>query len=191
MLAKRFTTLSRQIVLGIFWPLVICLMPNVVWAAPANLKIVHAEIVADFPEVEHLEPAQLTPILGSEQLVLFDVREINEYNVSRLPGAFRLSPQTSLAEFHRRFGDQIVGQTIVFYCSVGVRSSKMAERLLSGLNAMGASRVYNLKGGIFSWHNEGRTLVNDAGYSKFVHPFNEQWGQLINRPELLRYRHEP
>jgi len=72
-------------------------------------------------------------------------------------------------------------QPIVVYCSVGYRSSALAEKLARA----GMTNVFNLEGSIFAWANEGRpvyrgdTLLNPAQ----VHPFNTKWGQLL-RPEL-------
>ncbi len=171
--------------------IVLCLASNLVWAAPASLETVHTDIVVKFPDVRHLEPERLAPMLGSDALIIFDVREADEYNVSRLPDAFVLSPQTSRAQFRRDFGDKIMGRTVVFYCSVGVRSSGMAARLQSDLETMGAVDVFNLRGGIFGWHNDQRSMVNDSGTSDFIHPFDDDWGQLLNRSQLLRYRPDP
>ena len=84
--------------------------------------------------------------------------------------------------------DAAKGKTVVFYCSVGVRSSKLAARLQKALTARGAKAVYNLQAGIFNWHNEHRPLTTGSAPTSFVHPFDDHWGQLVERRDLLSYR---
>ncbi len=91
------------------------------------------------------------------------------------------------ARFAARFGDKLASKKIIFYCSVGVRSSKMANRLMQLLKSSGASSVYNLEGGIFAYANNGNSLSNKAGATKFVHPYNSRWGQLLNSKDMWRY----
>ena len=50
----------------------------------------------------------------------------------------------------------------------------------------GAQAVYNLDGGIFAWHNERRALTNAAGATDYVHPFDDYWGRLLERRDLIR-----
>jgi hypothetical protein len=40
--------------------------------------------------------------------------------------------------------------------------------------------IFNLRGGIFRWHAEGRPLAFGPGASG-VHPFSRDWGQLLKR----------
>ncbi|MEM8660723.1 MAG: rhodanese-like domain-containing protein [Pseudomonadota bacterium] len=73
------------------------------------------------------------------------------------------------------------------YCSVGYRSSKATEQLLK----LGLSNVHNLEGSIFEWANEGKPLVQGGSDSltpsHVVHPFDDNWGQLL-RVELHSYK---
>ncbi len=52
----------------------------------------------------------------------------------------------------------------------------------------GAKDVQNLKGGIFRWHNQSRSLVNGSGTTDYVHPFNSEWGKLVKRQSKTRYK---
>ncbi len=81
---------------------------------------------------------------------------------------------------------RVNGKTAVFYCSVGVRSSRLAERVAQGLKARGAVAVDDLAGGIFAWHGEARPLVDAKGPTDFVHPYDATWGRLLARPQLAR-----
>ena len=81
-----------------------------------------------------------------EELLLLDVREPHEWEVSRLPAA-RLVPLGVL-------GDQLESlprdQDIVVYCKGGVRGAKAVAEL----RGAGFRRVRNLTGGILAWSRD-------------------------------------
>ena len=75
---------------------------------------------------------------------------------------------------------------LVCYCSVGYRSSIVAEQILKlkedGQLPQGL-RPVNLEGSIFQWASEGRSLTRkgQTGVSvevTTVHPFSTVWGAL-------------
>jgi rhodanese-related sulfurtransferase len=151
-----------------------------------TLPSVHEKIKADYNAVHHLTRKQLESLQSKapDELLLFDVRERAEYDVSHISGAHRLDPGLWKSSFMKNWGQKLKGKTIVFYCSVGVRSSKMAAYLKEDLINAGASSVYNLKDGVFGWSNEQKPLVNENGSTEKVHPFNDHWGQLLKRKEV-------
>lgn len=65
--------------------------------------------------------------------------------------------------------------TVIVYCSVGYRSSQMAERLRKA----GVANVFNLDGSIFQWANEGRPLQKAGEPAKVVHPYNKTFGKSL------------
>jgi len=65
--------------------------------------------------------------------------------------------------------------TIVTYCSVGYRSSCLAE-LLEG---HGFAQVYNLEGSIFERVGEGRPVYRNEVEVETVHPYDKHWVQLL------------
>jgi rhodanese-related sulfurtransferase len=69
---------------------------------------------------------------------------------------------------------------IICYCSVGYRSANFANKLLKS----GYSNVYNLKGSIFEWANKGQELYSDGNKVSKIHPFNKEWGQLLQKNNL-------
>ena len=78
-------------------------------------------------------------------------------------------------------GDVAPDTPILLYCSVGYRSSRLADQL----RRRGYSQAANLEGSLFAWANEGRPLVNAQGKAALrVHPYNETWGKLLN-PDLI------
>lgn len=153
-----------------------------------TLDEVEKEVTADYPSVRHILPEALPPSSArGGDMLLIDVREEGEFAVSHLPGAIRVDPGMAPEEFMRSFGDKVAGKEVLFYCSVGVRSSDMAQRVGAQLASAGAKVVANLSGGIFRWHNERRMLMSSAGRTDLVHPYNRKWGALIKRQSQISY----
>lgn len=156
-----------------------------------TLDSVREQVRRDYSGVEQLPTEAFAKSLSQRSdVLLLDVREMAEYSVSHIPGAIRVDPGTWRWEFLRRYGESARGKTVVFYCSVGVRSSRLAAAVQAALKEKGAVRVLNLDGGIFAWHNEARALVNKKGATSYVHPFDKTWGKLVKRSDLLRTRPE-
>ena len=105
---------------------------------------------------------------------LLDVRTPAEFRVSHLAGA-RFVNFDSVAT--ARFAGLDRKQPVVVYCSVGVRSERLGERL----HALGFQHVRNLYGGLFEWVNEGHPVVNAAGATNDVHPYSSFWGSWLRR----------
>lgn len=78
-----------------------------------------------------------------DKLRIVDVREPNEFQINRIPGA-QLIP---LGEIPRRYAELEMEEEIVVQCKMGGRSAKAADYLRS----VGFKRVLNLKGGILDW----------------------------------------
>jgi sulfur-carrier protein adenylyltransferase/sulfurtransferase len=78
-----------------------------------------------------------------EKLRIIDVREPNEWQINRIPGA-QLIP---LGEIPRRYAELDPDEELVMQCKVGGRSAKAADFLRS----VGFKRVLNLTGGILEW----------------------------------------
>lgn len=152
---------------------------------PGDLAKVEAMVRAGYADVAQL-PTELFAELTErgERLLVFDVREEEEFRVSHLPGAIRVDPGTWSWTFLRDHAEAAKGKRLVFYCSVGVRSSRLAGRVQDALMERGASGVYNLAGGLFRWHNEGRALVDETGPTPLIHPYDAHWGGLIERRQL-------
>ena len=78
-----------------------------------------------------------------DALRLVDVREPNEFQINRIPGA-QLIP---LGEVPRRYAELDTNEEIVVSCKVGARSARAADFLRS----VGFKHVLNLRGGIIDW----------------------------------------
>ena len=156
---------------------------------PDTLEETARRVEREFPDVAHVRPDHLSARLGgAETVLLLDVRETAEFDVSHLSGAERVAPEISSARALAQIGERADGAALVFYCSVGQRSSRLASRTQRALAAAGARAVYNLRGGIFAWHNEARPLVDRFGQTPYVHPYRAAWRRLLTRPQLATMR---
>ena len=154
-----------------------------------SLNDLEAGIARDFRDVTHLTPEQFEAAMKTpEKVLLLDARPDGEVGVSRLPGAIPVDPDIDAEAFVTRFGDLARGRDVVIYCSVGVRSSKLASRVRSTLQKNGALRVANLRGGIFAWHNTGRPLLDQAGGTELVHPYSTRWTYYLDFQDLASYQ---
>ena len=152
-----------------------------------KLSEIHHRIIRDYPNLQHLDATSFESI-NKNEVVIFDVRKQEEFEVSHLQGAIRVPPNMSPANFISTFGEQSKGKTLVFYCSVGQRSSELASRIQSKLSAAEQARIYNLEGGIFRWHNDHRNLVSGTQVSDFVHPYSWFQRGLLDRSDKIRYK---
>ena len=136
----------------------------------------------DFPDVEHVSADELSRLMATapeNAPILLDVREEAEYAVSHLPNAVRVQPGTDRSAFLDTLDHDA---PIVAYCSVGYRSSELVHKL----REHGFTNIRNLEGSIFEWANGGRSVERDGRSVEEVHPFDEQWGKLLNQ-ELHAY----
>jgi rhodanese-related sulfurtransferase len=84
--------------------------------------------------------------LNGGEAVLVDVREIEEYQRVRIPGAVLLP----LSVFSPSQIPPLDGKKLLIYCAAGGRSRDAVMRCrLEGIEAI------NMEGGISSWHRNG------------------------------------
>lgn len=160
--------------------------------ANESLPRIHSGIEARYQNVAHISIEQFETIAAND-IIVFDVRQPEEHAVSHLPNAILLDPSTEPDEFLEDFGAEIAGKNLIFYCSVGRRSSDMLSRLLDDPNVgpeLQYSRVVaNLEGGVFAWINSERNLVDSQQQeTSKVHPYNDFWGKLIDDKSKQHYQ---
>ena len=134
----------------------------------------------DIPEIT-VDTAQSELAAEPDGWLVLDVREPDEYAVSHLPGAVRVPPDADVSTFQQIIGGAAKGKQVLFYCSVGQRSSKLATRMQDAVREAGGEGVANLRGGIFRWHGEHGALVDADGPVDRIHPYNSVWGKLMPR----------
>lgn len=161
------------------------LIPNIVTAFDLSLEATQQSIEKKHSDINHIDGSHFLK-LNAKKTLIFDTRQQNEFDVSHIKNAIRVNPLITNKDFMAKFGLQVKGQNIVFYCSVGQRSSLLASRLNPLLLKQGADSIYNLKGGIFQWRNEQRTLIQNGLPTQFVHPFNPLWGLLLKDKSSIK-----
>ena len=153
----------------------------------SDLDRIHAGIEASHENVAHISAGDFAE-MPTDGIVLFDVREPEEFAVSHLPGAILVDPDISAAAFESEFAQLLEGKTAIFYCSVGVRSSILAERVSDYVQDETQTAPFNLIGGLFQWSNDNRSMVSVSGeQTDAIHPYDAYWGRLIESREAIRY----
>nr|MBV6629578.1 rhodanese-like domain-containing protein [Oceanococcus sp. HetDA_MAG_MS8] len=140
----------------------------------------------DIPEVT-VDEAKVALANDPAEWVVLDVREPDEFAVSHLPGAVRIPPDADIETFTQVVGDTLADKRVLFYCSVGQRSTKVASRMEDAVREAGGQGVANLRGGIFRWHGAHGPLENASGPVDRIHSYNAIWGKLMprkNPPEV-------
>jgi rhodanese-related sulfurtransferase len=136
-------------------------------------EVVLRSIRNEFPAVRQLTTEELARWLGDTNRpvpLLVDAREPAEFAVSHLRDAVRLG---TVEEVKTTLGTN--RRPVVVYCSVGYRSSALADEL----RRAGVTNVFNLEGSIFAWANEGRPVFRGAKRVNAVHPFDATWGRFL------------
>jgi rhodanese-related sulfurtransferase len=153
-----------------------------VLAQNAGLDGMKRMVRSRFPGVAQLSTEELASWLADPKRgkpVLLDVRSEEEFATSHLPGAIRVEPSAAAEQVLPRLP---AGRAVVAYCSVGYRSSAMAQRLKKA----GVVSVYNLEGSIFQWANEGRPLEAAGRPASRVHPYNGLFGKMLDEKRRAR-----
>jgi rhodanese-related sulfurtransferase len=137
---------------------------------------VFLKIEGTWPDVSQMVARDLARLLARSdersRPFLIDVRQRDEYELSHLPGAVQAE---SSDDIRALVSGLPAGRDVVLYCSVGIRSSAAAERLMRD----GRTNVFNLQGSIFQWANDGYPVVSNGGPTHVVHPYDSEWGVLL------------
>lgn len=113
----------------------------------------------------------------SEGFILLDSREPKEFNTSHLKNAICVG--------YDSFNLDVVApklpnkdSKIVVYCSLGIRSEDIAEKLKKA----GYTNVYNLYGGIFEWKNNDLQVLNSQEkVTDSIHTFSKAWSKWLKK----------
>ena len=132
--------------------------------------------------VENLTTDELAAMLvGAEPPLLFDIRTAADFEKSRIATAVRLDPDTAPDDFAARYAALVAERDLVFYCSIGQRSTELLERVESVCRTAGAKSCRNLRGGIFRWYNEGKPVVDASGMTNDIHGYDPVWAVMVER----------
>jgi rhodanese-related sulfurtransferase len=116
-------------------------------------------------------------IILNDSTILLDAREEEEYNVSKIPGAYYVGFNNFTID-NLPSNNVLKNKKIIVYCSIGVRSEKIAAKVKKA----GYNNVYNLWGGIFEWCNADKPLHNiNNKPTKNIHTYSKKWGQYVKK----------
>ncbi|XP_060068325.1 uncharacterized protein LOC132548475 [Ylistrum balloti] len=129
------------------------------------------------------------------KLVILDCRPDEEYVISHLEGSVRVDFDKDVDQIVKSLPEylqpveNLANTDIVCYCSLGYRSSIVADKFQKYLKENSGSlpsgpefpAAVNLEGSLFKWANEGRHMVDSNGQkTNFAHPYSVVWGKLLH-----------
>jgi rhodanese-related sulfurtransferase len=117
----------------------------------------------------------------SNDVILLDAREKKEFKTSHLKDAkFVGYDKFDLKKTIKKLPNK--NAKIVVYCSLGVRSEDVAEKLKKA----GYTNVLNLYGGIFEWKNSGNKVFNaKEKATEKVHTCTQEWSKWLLKGEKI------
>jgi rhodanese-related sulfurtransferase len=107
----------------------------------------------DIPEAPSVSPEEAKALV-EEGALLVDIREVEEWQAARIPGA-EFKPLSTINDW---WPDLPLDRTVVLYCRSGNRSAHAVNALVG---QAGRTNVLNLTGGIIAWDRAGLP-VEDA-----------------------------
>lgn len=149
--------------------------------AQKNLKHLLKEY--NTQKIPYISVDSLSSLLQKkDKIILLDAREQKEFKVSHLPNSihvgynhFNIKTITKKLSLDKK-------TKIVVYCSLGIRSEVIAEKLIK----IGYKNVYNLYGGIFEWKNNNYLIVNSNNKTtEKVHTFNKNWSKWLLKGQKI------
>ncbi len=112
-----------------------------------------------------------------DEVIILDSREKNEFETSHLKNAICVGYDFfNLDSIQEKLPEK--DSKIVVYCSLGIRSEDIAEKLKKA----GYSNVYNLYGGIFEWKNNDLEVLNaQETPTDSIHTFSKIWSKWLKK----------
>ncbi|MEM7185577.1 MAG: rhodanese-like domain-containing protein [Bacteroidota bacterium] len=111
------------------------------------------------------------------EVIVLDARERREYDVSHIPSSLFVGYNTFSSDSVSGL-IQDKNATLVVYCSLGIRSEEIGEKLQKA----GFMDVYNLYGGIFEWKNTGYEVLDSTEKpTENVHICAKPWGKWLKQ----------
>lgn len=118
--------------------------------------------------LERVDASEASKLLSKGALTILDVRDENEFDVSHLAGA-------------KRYEEGVLKgldpkMPVLVYCTVGIRSNKLAQTLRD----QGFSEIIELQDGLIGWSNAQLPLVNSMNKdTDSIHVYNQFFGKLL------------
>ncbi len=109
--------------------------------------------------------------------IILDAREKREFDISHIKNAVFVGYDNfDLEAVKNSLPNK--DQQIIVYCTLGVRSEDIAEKL----DSIGYTNIYNLYGGIVEWKNKDfKVYDSKEKETENVHVCNEYWSQWLKK----------
>lgn len=131
--------------------------------------------------VDYISVEDLVELKDSiPNLKLLDTRQPSEYSISHLQDAIFVGYEDfKLKAIEDKLNPE---DTIVVYCSIGVRSEDIGEQLQKA----GYKHVFNLYGGLFEWVNTGKQVFDQKGNpTDKVHAYDLFWSKYLKKGQKV------
>lgn len=131
-----------------------------------RIEELYQGISEKLPDIEAVTPAEIADAYKKGEIIIVDVREPNEQEVSMIPGAL------TKVEFEEKRADgTLEDKPVYMHCTIGYRSGKYTQ----SLNEQGVEAT-NIKGSLLLWTHEGLPLEKaDGTPTKEVNVYGEKW----------------
>ena len=133
----------------------------------------YAKYKKDFPDVQDIDVQLAMELANTGKVVFVDVRPPEEQSVSRLPGA--ISADDFLANPEKYDDDIKIG-----YCTISYRSGIFVQEM-----SQKGIPMYNLRAGLLAWVHSGGKVYDEAGETKRIHVYGEEWNLGPERYEAI------
>ncbi|NVK84597.1 MAG: rhodanese-like domain-containing protein [Cytophagia bacterium] len=120
-------------------------------------------------DVKRIDTEEAKQLLTETSPILIDARAPEEFEVSHLKGSM-LFEDGVLERLDKT-------QPIVIYCTIGVRSNRVAKQISDqGFD------VYDMKDGILGWANGDLPIIDSEGQpTDRVHTYNKSFAHLLKK----------
>ncbi len=120
--------------------------------------------------VERIDSTSAQQLIEDKSPLIIDARTIEEFETSHLEQAMRFEPSI-LNSMDKK-------QPILIYCTVGVRSNRLAKQLSDA----GFREVYDMKDGIIGWANNAQPVIDSSNeLTDRIHTYNKSVSPLLKK----------
>ncbi len=152
-----------------------------IFALPVNSQEYLSELLKQYNNrnVPYISIQELA--MPKTDAVILDARETSEFTVSHIKNAIHVGYNNfQLDSVKLKIPNK--NAYIVVYCSLGIRSEDIGEKLKSA----GYTNVSNLYGGIFEWKNNDFKVYNsEEQETNKIHVGHEFWGKWLRKGEKV------
>eukprot|EP01119_Soliformovum_irregulare_P022439 TRINITY_DN7674_c0_g1_i1.p1 TRINITY_DN7674_c0_g1~~TRINITY_DN7674_c0_g1_i1.p1 ORF type:complete len:171 (-),score=46.77 TRINITY_DN7674_c0_g1_i1:33-545(-) len=143
-----------------------------------DLSQLYEKTKLNFPQMKKVIDVEMQDVQrlisgNTTEVVLVDIREEEERRVSGIPGSIS---QFQFEENLKR--DLYIYSTVIFYCTIGIRSGIYAEKILrqkeEGKIRIGD--ILNFKGSILAWLQQAPLIdPMTQEMTRKIHTYSEEW----------------